>query len=347
MCASALLIRACVCVSVCLCIHACVHVCACSEAPESESAGPDACEWAWAARWPACMEEKTPSMIKRPRPCFRSRLQPQTRHRRQREGRREGGREGWGQWWRTTIKRWELMSRNKRDISQVGKSERVKRKEKAASCLFFLFCHPLKPAHYFYLSSCASFRSRPQIRTCFSHPPPLLLFPYLHISLLYLTLLSSPSLPSVPPPSLLFQLPGGVWAEPHTSQLSSVGERSSWELSSKRWILKCSSPPHTPNLPTPTFPILPPSLLIISFPPVSFSLLSSSALLLRYLVLLFRSLNHLLPCSFSQLKSWTLFSLFFFLCKIIGYFHISHFILYFIYLFLCIIYSFRDYVKMT
>lgn len=44
----------CMCISVCLCSHACVHVCvpasmcvlvcACLEAPESESAGPDACE---------------------------------------------------------------------------------------------------------------------------------------------------------------------------------------------------------------------------------------------------------------------------------------------------------------
>lgn len=52
---------------------------------------------------------------------------------------REGGREGWGQWWRMTIKRWELMSRNKRDISQVGKSERLKkRKDSEVSLFFFL-----------------------------------------------------------------------------------------------------------------------------------------------------------------------------------------------------------------
>ena len=38
-----------------------------------------------------------------------------------------------------TIKRWELMSRNKRDISQVGKSERLKkRKDSEVSLFFFL-----------------------------------------------------------------------------------------------------------------------------------------------------------------------------------------------------------------
>ena len=39
------------------------------------------------------LRKKTPSMIKRLWPCFRSRLQPQTRHCWLREGGREGGRD--------------------------------------------------------------------------------------------------------------------------------------------------------------------------------------------------------------------------------------------------------------
>lgn len=59
--------------------------------------------------------KKTPSMIKRLWPCFRSCLQPQTRHCRQIVGGKEGEN---GDRESEAIKGGELMSKNKRDIYQ-------------------------------------------------------------------------------------------------------------------------------------------------------------------------------------------------------------------------------------
>lgn len=64
----------------------------------------------------ACLRrQKNSSMIKRLWPCFRSCLQPQTRHCRQMVGGKEGEN---GDRESETIKRAELMSKNKRDIYQ-------------------------------------------------------------------------------------------------------------------------------------------------------------------------------------------------------------------------------------
>lgn len=212
----------------------------------------------------ACLRrQKNSSMIKRLWPCFRSCLQPQTRHCRQMVGGKEGEN---GDRESETIKRAELMSKNKRDIYQ-----RLKRLAIIRYLSFSFSSSSRTPQCGWLFPTCPLFSLHLHLQN-FNLPQPSFPFFLTSISHSY-TWLSFPSLPPSHPP-LLFQLPGGVWAEPHTSQLSSVGERSSWELSSKRWILKCSSPP--PPLPcyntypSPFFPI--PVLIISLSHPVSFSL---------------------------------------------------------------------------
>ena len=189
-------------------------------------------------------------MIKRPWPCFRGRLQPQTCNSRRREE-EEGGKgwkEGWGYWWR---------------MKQLANKEKTKefksswRKMAEIGCLFFTFS---EPAHYF--------TSGP-------------------------LLLPSPLCPSLSSSNYQKEYEQNHTLHSFQEQGSKrTGERTSWELSSERWILKCPPKPTPSILAFLIFP--PPYLYLLSFLCLFSSPFPPSVLLCSFLPLLVCSRNLLL-----------------------------------------------------
>lgn len=151
----------------------------------------------------ACLRRrKNSSMIKRLWPCFRSCLQPQTRHCRQMVGGKEGEN---GDRESETIKRAELMSKNKRDIYQRPKRLAIIR------YLSFSFSSSSRtPQCGWLFPTCPLFSLHLHLQNFNLPQPP---FPFLSFLPPYLIPIPDCPFPrSLAPshPPLLFQLPGGV-----------------------------------------------------------------------------------------------------------------------------------------